>query len=227
MHENYVPAWARSRGRTLNHFPFLEPARTALLVIDMQRAFIGTRAQSGIATDYGDLANRHAYDIIPNINRLSRTLRSAGSRVLWCRHTVATDGAGQLPTWQVTKPAFNPSLMRGAEGHGLHQDLDISPHDVVFDKYRFSCFHNAEIDVDRTLREFAVDTVIITGTLTNCCCECAARDATMRDYKVLFISDATAALTDEEQNAALLNITVAMADVVSTREALNLLEKST
>jgi len=46
----------------------------------------------------------------------------------------------------------------------------------------------------------------VTGTLTNCCCESTARDAIALDYQVLFASDATAALTDEEHNASLLNL---------------------
>jgi len=65
-----------------------------------------------------------------------------------------------------------------------------------------------------------IDTLIITGTLSNCCCESTARDAMQMNYKVIFVSDANAALTDAAHNATLENMATLFADVMSTAEVL-------
>ena len=66
--------------------------------------------------------------------------------------------------------------------------------------------------------------IVITGTLTNCCCESTAREANMAGYKVIVVSDATAAVTDAEHNAALLNLRLNFADVRRTKAVLGMIE---
>jgi len=61
--------------------------------------------------------------------------------------------------------------------------------------------------------------VLITGTVTNVCCESSARDAMMLDYRVIMLSDANAALTDEEHTASLNSIMLFFGDVMTTDEA--------
>ena len=61
--------------------------------------------------------------------------------------------------------------------------------------------------------------MVITGTLTNVCCESAARDAMMLDYNVVFVSDATAAHSDAAHNATLATMMQVFADVMTTEEA--------
>ncbi len=63
-----------------------------------------------------------------------------------------------------------------------------------------------------------MDTVIISGVLTNCCCESTARDAMQLNYKVVFVEDANAALTEAAHNGTLDNMAALFADVVSTKE---------
>ncbi len=60
--------------------------------------------------------------------------------------------------------------------------------------------------------------MIITGTVTNVCCESTARDAMMMNYKVVFVSDGNAAFTDAEHNATLGNMAMLFADVMTTDE---------
>jgi ureidoacrylate peracid hydrolase len=68
------------------------------------------------------------------------------------------------------------------------------------------------------LQERGIDTLIITGTATNVCCESTARDAMQMNYKVIFVSDGNAAMTDAEHNATLNNMLNLFADVMSTEE---------
>lgn len=63
-----------------------------------------------------------------------------------------------------------------------------------------------------------IDTVLITGTKTNICCESTARDAMMLDFKVVMVSDCLAALSDHEHQAALENIIQQFGDVLTRQE---------
>ena len=62
--------------------------------------------------------------------------------------------------------------------------------------------------------------MLITGTLTNVCCEATGRDAMMLDYRVVMLSDGNASLTDEEHAASLNNFLVFFGDVMTTDEAI-------
>jgi nicotinamidase-related amidase len=218
MQQNRVPAWAVERGKAMHNFRAITPETTALLVIDMQNYFI--------APDQG-LANQHTLDTIPHINYLAQTLRRSGGRVFWSRHTVVDNGPGKLPPWLTESGPHADSmqpLRAGASGHGIFSDLFVDASDIVFDKYRYSAFVNGALDLNQTLRQMNIDTVIVTGTVTNCCCETTARDAMVRDYRVFFIHDATSAVTQEEHDAALLNIQIAFGDIRSTAEIIELIE---
>jgi ureidoacrylate peracid hydrolase len=78
-------------------------------------------------------------------------------------------------------------------------------------------------NIDRQLRDAGMDTVVIVGTLTNVCCESSARDAMMLNYRLLFVSDANATLSDAEHNATLATILRVFGDVVTTEEVVTLL----
>jgi len=61
--------------------------------------------------------------------------------------------------------------------------------------------------------------VLIAGTATNVCCESSARDALLRDYRVIMLSDGNATWTDEEHAATLNSFAIFFGDVMSTEEA--------
>jgi ureidoacrylate peracid hydrolase len=222
MHTIQLPSWAIERGRTLNHFTRVDLQRCALLAIDMQNAFM---------TAGEVFANPHARDIVPHVNRLAANLRAAGGTVVWTRQTISADPALAYPIWQFDEripavKAAKEALTDGAFGHRIYSQMDIDRADIVLNKHRYSPFLPPSSPLDGMLKDRGIDTLIVTGTLTNCCCESAARDANMLGYKVLFVSDATAAVTDEEQNAALLNLVLMFADVRSTAEILELITES-
>ena len=85
-------------------------------------------------------------------------------------------------------------------------------------KHKFDAFF--ETDLDAILRYHQVDTVIITGTATNACCESTARSAFMRDYKVVFPSDLNATFDETMHQATLKNIDLLFGRVVSSDELL-------
>jgi ureidoacrylate peracid hydrolase len=225
MHRVAIPQYAIDRALSRRDgrryaFDSIDPARTALLVIDLQNGFMapGQPGEIGLARE-----------IVPNVNRLADALRNAGGTVVWLRHTITPEAGAKWPLWlnsfgagewsEQTRKAFAP----GSYGHELYPALAAQPVDLTVDKYCFSAFINDSSSLDKTLREKGIDTVIITGTATNVCCESTARDAMMLNYKVHFVSDATACRTDEEHNATLAVLTIMFADVRSTNEIIRLL----
>ena len=65
-----------------------------------------------------------------------------------------------------------------------------------------------------------IDTVIITGTLTEVCCDSTARGAYMRDYKVMFDDDATGGLSEEAEQATFKAMSMFFGRVASTEATL-------
>jgi ureidoacrylate peracid hydrolase len=78
----------------------------------------------------------------------------------------------------------------------------------------------------RLLRAKGIDTVLIAGTVTNVCCESTARDAMMRNFKTIMVTDGNAANTDEDHNAALGNFYLTFGDIMSTDFAIGCLTRN-
>jgi ureidoacrylate peracid hydrolase len=216
MHELRIPqAVLRQvtalRGR-LHRWEKLTGAKAALLVIDMQNGFL----LPGMPFEVP--AGR---EIIPNINRLAHLVRTLGGRVVWVRMTLAA----QESEWSVFFDGLaGPSAVRtmpdlfrpGSPGFELHAELDVRAEDSQIVKTRYSALHPRSSDLAKALADAGLDTVIVTGTLTNICCESTARDAMMHNFKVVFVADATATISDEEHNATLINVLRAFGDVRTT-----------
>ena len=106
----------------------------------------------------------------------------------------------------------------GSYGHSLWPALEVLPGDIRVKKNRFGAFVPGSSDLHAVLQARNIDTLIITGTATNVCCESTARDAMMMNYKVIFVSDGTATYNDEEHNATLGIMLAMFADVMTTDE---------
>jgi nicotinamidase-related amidase len=200
------------RGR-LNVFDHFEPARTALLVIDMQNFYIGE-----IASVIG---------IIPNINRIAQKLRALGGLVVWVGMTA---GAGGKSDWPIYHDYFftpekganhRDQLSPEHLGHKFHADLDVGPDDEIVYKRRFSPFIAGASNIEEVLRPRGIDSLIVTGTATNMCSESAARDAMMLDYKVVMVSDGNGARYPEDHLAGLTSFFQSFGDVRTTDEVIN------
>jgi nicotinamidase-related amidase len=215
MHKINLPDWAVARGRNMNDFPTIDPARTALVVIDMQNVFMELDEVFG---------NQNALDIVPMVNQAVRTLRSAGATVIWTRQTVSDEPALAMPRWQydMSIPTVRravETMTAGTRSHAAHPAMDVQGGDIAIDKYRYGAFMCPAGNLKKALDALPqIDTLVIAGTLTNCCCDSTARDGNMLGYKVVFLSDATATRTDEEHNAALLTVRLNFADVRATAE---------
>ena len=71
-----------------------------------------------------------------------------------------------------------------------------------------------------------LDTVLVTGTVTNVCCESTARDAMMLNFKTVMVTDANAAATDADHNASLIAFYLTFGDIMSTEMLIGCLERN-
>ena len=201
------------RGK-LHLFDKLDPKKTALLVIDMQNAFVAPGAPVEVPA---------ARDIVPAINRLAAELRKRGVPVIWVMHENRTGGSdweGFFGAFVSDRAKAAAALTAGSEFQKLFPALKSEPDDLRVAKNRYSAFIKS--DFEKKLQQRGIDTLLIAGTKTNVCCECTARDAMMLDYKVVMLSDCTAALSEEEHLATLENMIQQFGDVLTAGEALAL-----
>jgi len=194
-------------------FAELDPDRTALVVIDLQHAFMNDAV--------GFAAVPAARDIVPAVNRLAAAVRETGGGVFWIKMThdepcfAEWSVAYELPT-----PEFRAkriaALSEGTLGHELWPELDVRPEDEIVKKYRYSAFMPGTSELPDRLRSRGFDTVLITGTVTNVCCESSARDANMTNFRTIMVSDGNAALSQEEHDASLSAFYNTFGDVMDT-----------
>jgi ureidoacrylate peracid hydrolase len=191
----------------------LDPAKTALVVVDMQNAFM----LPGVAHALCPMAEK----IVPNINRLARAVRESGGTVVWIKTTFKDDA---LKNWSTYFEMVTPqqgakriaALTDGSKGHELWAALDVRPDDLIVEKNRFSAFIQGSSNLAEVLRKRGIDTVLITGTVTNVCCESTARDAMMLNFKTIMVTDGNAAVTDEDHSASLCAFYLTFGDIMST-----------
>jgi isochorismate hydrolase len=172
-----------------------KPDRCALLVIDMQQYFLS------IATP-----------VVGNVLSIIEACRSVDVRTIFTRHghkDVSKDG-GMLAEW------WGDLIEYGSKDWELIKALKPSDTHGIIDKTRYSVFHGTGLD--ESLKSRKIEDLIITGVMTNCCCETTARDGFVRDYRVFFVSDATATVNDELHVASLKNLAFGFAHIVSTKQ---------
>jgi ureidoacrylate peracid hydrolase len=210
------------RGRE-HVFEDIEPAKTALVVVDMQNAFM----LAGVAHALCPMAEK----IVPTINRLAAAVRATGGRVVWIKTTFREDA---LENWSTYFEMASPeqgnkriaALTAGSKGHELWSALAIEASDISVEKNRFSAFIQGSSNLADVLRGHGLDTVLITGTVTNVCCESTARDAMMLNFRTIMVSDGNAAVTDEDHNASLCAFYLTFGDVMTTDALITLLERN-
>jgi ureidoacrylate peracid hydrolase len=191
----------------------LDPAKTALVVVDMQNALM----LPSVAHALCPMAEK----IVPNINRLADAVRASGGTVIWIKTTFKDDA---LQNWSSYFEMVTPqqgakriaALTADSKGHELWDALDVRPDDLIVEKNRFSAFIQGSSNLAEVLRARGLDTLLITGTVTNVCCESTARDAMMLNFRTIMVTDGNAAVTDEDHNASLNAFYLTFGDIMST-----------
>lgn len=181
----------------------LRKDRAALLVIDMQRFFLDPSSPTFTC---GGLA------ILPAVKKLITAFRQARRPVIYTRHVHHPDrmDAGIMGWW------WEGMCVEGTPESEVHEEIAPLANEKVVLKHRYSAFYNT--DLETVLRCLEIGDIVISGVMTNMCCESTARDAYQRDYRVFFPADATGTINEEMHMASLLNLAWGFAYVTTATE---------
>jgi ureidoacrylate peracid hydrolase len=210
--EKIVKKVVARRGR-LHAFESLEAVRTALVVIDLDTATVGS--------------NDDCRRVVPIVNQLADAVRHAGGVVAWVlsqmpeipKHFAAILGADLATKY------FNDAWP-GGPGTKLWHELRPEQRDVLALKSGASAFFPGKCDLPRVLEPLGIDTLLIAGAVTNICCESSARDAVELGYKVVMASDALSGQAHGLHEATLATFYRIFGDVRPSNEIMELLAHS-
>jgi nicotinamidase-related amidase len=184
----------------------LDPGRTALVVIDLQRSIVAMPT-----------APRSSAEVVARAAQLARALRAAGGTVVLVRVTPSPDGKDSL--WPITDAPAQ------AGGRSLPPDWaefvpELAPEatDIVITKRQWGAFYGTELDLQ--LRRRSIDTIVLCGISTSIGVESTARDAFERGYNQVFVEDAMAACEAADHVHTVGTIFPRIGRVRSTEEVL-------
>lgn len=165
------------------HWP-LVPGKTAVVNIDPQNDFLhydGVYAKSGI-----DIT--HMRRTIEPTKKLMDALRIKGVPIIWTRHGTKSlvDGG---PFMQLRPHLRDGGLRQNTWGYEVLEDMEPQADDWYVEKTRLSAFFQTNLEV--ILRGLGVETLLITGVLTNQCVGATTKDALFRDFKPVVVEDCT------------------------------------
>jgi ureidoacrylate peracid hydrolase len=185
----------------------VDPRHAALIVVDMQNDFCD--ANGALARSGSDPSLIQA--MAPRLVSLLAAARRAGLKIVHVRteHSPWTDSASWVGRHHGKSRTVCFPGSWGAEYYpGFEpeeaQDRRPGSHEFVVTKHRYSGFVGTDLDL--VLRSQGIRSVIMTGEATNVCVESTARDAFMRDYWVVFVSDCTASTFKEAHDATLVTM---------------------
>jgi gluconolactonase len=177
----------------------LDPARTALIVQDMQNDII---IEGGAFADSGAPAHATSQNVVENVKGLAAAARAAGVPVIHI-HYIVEDGAPGLklnaPLFQGVKEAN--ALVRGSWGAAPVDGLEPQAGDHVIEKMRMNGFFNTKLDT--LLRGLGGETLVITGAWTNMSIEHTSRHGADAGYEIVVVSDGTSTVNDEWHDVGL------------------------
>lgn len=197
------------RGRR-HAFENLDPRRTALVVVDIVPFFVRESA--------------YVRGVVPRVNLLAAALRSAGGVVAWVV-------PGYAPPSAKAREFFGDEVAEryarsGGDGpprSRLDPSLAVAPDDLVVEKTARSAWSPGSSDLPDLLAARDVDTLVVTGTVTNVCVEHTVRDASTAGLRVILVADACAAMRDQDHNATLHVVHRSYGDVRPTDDVLDLI----
>jgi len=205
----------------------LSRATPALIIVDMQRAFVDP---SGLAAIPG------ARELIPRINHLVEATHRASLPVIWIRSDY-TPPVGGLTAQRYSSIAEHGTLtVKSTDGEfveGLTVPSRGDDHVVV--KHSYDAFLHTKLEW--LLRNYGVDSVIVTGVASEVCCDTTLRSAYCRGFRPVMVSDATAAAFGSEHHETNLRTleryfarvatTAVVAEELSQRVQLSQMARST
>ena len=202
--------------------------RTAVIVVDMQNAFV---SKDGMFDIFGwDISA--ARGVIENNRKIIDTAREAGCKIVFLKMSYKPDysnsGGPESPNWHkelgLVMMRNNPKywgkfVTEGSWDEEICKELEIQPGDIIIRKQRYSGFAGTNLDV--ILKTYNIKYCIYTGVATNVCVESTLRDGFFLDYWPIIVSDAVNnAGPPITQEATLWNVETLLGWAITTNEFL-------
>ncbi len=196
------------RGRR-HAYEHLDPSRTALVVVDIVPFFVRESA--------------YVRGIVPRVNELASALRAAGGTVAWVVPGFTEPTAKDREFFgDDVADAYARSGGPGPIRSRLADALDVRADDLAVEKTERGAWTPGSSVLPELLAGLGIDTVVVTGTVTNVCVEDTVRGASAAGLRVILVADACAATRDQDHNATLHVVYRSYGDVRSTAEVLEL-----
>lgn len=183
-----------------------DPATTAVLVVDMLKDFF---------KEGGAMVLEGGEALYAPHRKLLAAARAGGMPVLWLNQSLSPDDS----LFEMRKV----HCLAGSWGAEVVDELPIEESDIVIPKRRYSGFFQTTLDL--TLRERGIDTVIVTGVVTNICVRSTVHDAFFLRYKVLVPEDLVMATSPQAQEVTLYDIDTHYGDVTNLDNVLVALQR--
>jgi nicotinamidase-related amidase len=180
--------------------PSLDPAATALVLIDLQRGIVGMQTHP-----------RPAADVVRNAVRLIAAARTRGALVVLVHVSFAADGADAL---RLDTDEASPAGQRPANWDAFVDEVQPDTRDIVITKHQWGAFYGTDLDLQ--LRRRGRRTIILGGISTNIGVESTARDAYERGYQLILVEDAMASMRAEDHVASVTRIFPRLGRVCTT-----------
>lgn len=199
----------------------IDPAKTALLIVDLQNDFLhaeGAYARGGqTSAEIAALPDR----VLP----LARRLRDKGGWIVSAQFTLVPGKDGE-PFIAPHLKKLRPFLRRGdfAPGSWGHCLVDaLQPADITIEKVAYSAFYMTRMEW--VLRKAGVETLLVCGIVTNGGVASTVRDAQLRDLRTVVLSDGCAAFSPQVHERALGDLST-VAGIMTCAEASDWLSSS-
>lgn len=180
----------------------LNKGSTAILVVDMLNDFL--KPGGKMVLEGGGI-------LIPPMRRLLNRARKVGMPVVYVNDC---HRPGLKEDREFKKRSEH--CIEGTWGAQVIEELKPKKKDFVVLKHRFSGFYDTDLDL--TLKDLCIDTVIVMGVVTNICVRSTIHDAFFRGYKVLVPKDCVMATGEREQESSLYDIETHFGDVTTSEE---------
>ncbi|KPJ72259.1 hypothetical protein AMJ52_06925 [candidate division TA06 bacterium DG_78] len=181
----------------------LQPQKSALLIIDMQRYFIDKTSSAYVSSSSA---------LLVKIQQLIDVFNKRKQPIVFTRH-IDTEDSMMRRWWRDNIEEHDPMSE-------IIDDFDTNQ-GMVLAKHQYDAFFDTALD--DYLRKKSIQQVVICGVLTNLCCETTARSAFMRGFEVYFVTDGTATYKQEMHDATILNLSYGFAIPVTVDEVIKLL----
>lgn len=177
----------------------IAPARTALIVVDMQKDFLapdGAFARAG--RDIRDIQG-----IIPNCRRLIEAARASGVLTVFIRQITLPNGRSDSPAWYAFKTRDGKTAeyaLLGSAGAEIIPELQPLPGEPIVDKFRPSAFHGTFLD--QLLRANGIRSTVNIGINAEGCLMATVLDSSFDDYYTCVVEDAVSSSLPEMKKTA-------------------------